>query len=55
MNRLKAYVALLLRYARRLAARRRPRSVGVGRSGRGDVSERAEALLRGMATPLTNP
>jgi len=35
-------------YARRHAARPRPRSIGAGRSGRGDVSERAEELLRGM-------
>ncbi|MFI5402354.1 MAG: ribbon-helix-helix protein, CopG family [Planctomycetota bacterium] len=27
---------------------RRPRSVGAGRSGRGDLSERAEELLRGI-------
>jgi len=26
----------------------RPRSIGAGHSGRGDLSERAETLLRGM-------
>lgn len=35
-------------YARRHARRRTPRSLGVGRSGRGDLSERAEELLAGM-------
>ena len=35
-------------YARRRAGARLPRSLGAGRSGRGDVSERAEELLRGM-------
>jgi Ribbon-helix-helix protein, copG family len=35
-------------YARRRGARRRPRSLGAGRSGRADVSERAESLLKGM-------
>jgi hypothetical protein len=35
-------------YARRHAPRVRPRSVGAGRSGRRDVAERAEELLRGM-------
>jgi len=35
-------------YTRRHAPRQRARSVGAGRSGRGDVSERAEELLRGM-------
>ena len=35
-------------YAQRRGARRLPRSLGVGRSGRGDVSEKADALLRGM-------
>ena len=35
-------------YARRHGGRRLPRSVGVGRSGRGDLSERAEELLTGM-------
>lgn len=34
-------------YARQFG-RRRPRSVGAGRSGRGDLSERTEDLLRGM-------
>jgi len=35
-------------YARSHAPPTRPSSVGIGRSGRGDVSEQAEALLRGM-------
>ena len=35
-------------YARTHAAPTRPSSIGVGRSGRGDVSERAEVLLDGM-------
>jgi predicted transcriptional regulator len=35
-------------YTRRHARRKAPRSVGAGRSGRGDISERAEDLLRGM-------
>jgi cytochrome P450 len=35
-------------YARRRGGARLPRSLGTGRSGRGDVSERAEELLRGM-------
>jgi predicted transcriptional regulator len=35
-------------YARRHSRPVRPRSVGVGRSGRGDLSERAEELLTGM-------
>jgi hypothetical protein len=35
-------------YARRHAPARRPRSLGAGHSGRGDLSERAEDLLRGM-------
>ena len=35
-------------YARRHGARRRPASLGSGRSGRGDLSEQAETLLRGM-------
>ena len=35
-------------YAQRHAPARRPRSVGVGRSGRRDLSERAEDLLAGM-------
>jgi predicted transcriptional regulator len=32
-------------YARKHAPARRPRSIGAGRSGRGDLSERAEDLL----------
>jgi len=35
-------------YARRHGGRRLPKSVGAGRSGRGDLSERAEELLAGM-------
>ncbi len=35
-------------YARRRGAARLPRSLGAGRSGRGDLSERAESLLEGM-------
>ena len=35
-------------YARREEGRLTPRSVGAGRSGRGDVAERAEELLEGM-------
>jgi predicted transcriptional regulator len=35
-------------YAGRHASRAAPRSIGVGRSKRGDVSERAEELLAGM-------
>jgi len=50
MNRLKAYIVRLLRHARRHTARQRARSLGAGRSGRSDVGERAEALLRGLGT-----
>jgi predicted transcriptional regulator len=35
-------------YASRHAASELPKSIGSGRSGRGDVSERAEELLAGM-------
>ena len=35
-------------YARRRAGAARPRSVGAGRSGRGDLSEVAEELLAGL-------
>lgn len=35
-------------YARRHAAPVQPSSIGAGRSGRGDLSERAEELLDGM-------
>lgn len=35
-------------YARRRGGTRLPRSLGAGRSGRGDLSERAESLLEGM-------
>ena len=35
-------------YARRHRRRLRPRSLGAGRSGRGDLSDRAEELLKGM-------
>lgn len=37
-------------YARRHAAVVLPSSLGVGQSGRGDLSERAEELLRGMGS-----
>ena len=35
-------------YAGRAGGRRKPRSVGAGRSGRGDLSERAGELLKAM-------
>lgn len=35
-------------YAARRGRNRRPRSLGSGRSGRSDLSERAEALLAGL-------
>lgn len=35
-------------YARRNAPRQRARSIGAGSSRRGDLSEKAEELLRGM-------
>lgn len=35
-------------YSRRKRPLRRPKSIGVGRSRRGDVSARAEELLEGM-------
>lgn len=35
-------------YAARRRPRRKPKSLGAGRSRRGDVSERAEELLDGM-------
>lgn len=35
-------------YAARERRARKPRSVGVGRSGRGDLSERAEDLIAGF-------
>ena len=35
-------------YAERKRPRRKPKSVGIGHSGRGDVSERANRLLAGM-------
>jgi hypothetical protein len=38
-------------YARRHAPRRRPRSIGTGHSGKGDVAARAEELLEGMGRP----
>jgi predicted transcriptional regulator len=38
-------------YVARRAAPGKPRSIGSGRSGRGNLSERAEALLRGMGRP----
>ena len=35
-------------YTARHGPRAKPRSLGVGRSGRGDLSERAEELLTGL-------
>jgi predicted transcriptional regulator len=35
-------------YAERKRPRRRPKSLGAGRSRRGDIAERAEELLTGM-------
>ena len=35
-------------YAKRRGGRRPPKSLGAGRSTRGDLSEKAEALLRGI-------
>jgi predicted transcriptional regulator len=35
-------------YVRRRAPARRPRSLGAGRSGRHDLGQRAEELLRGF-------
>jgi hypothetical protein len=35
-------------YARAHAGSKKPRSLGAGRSGRGDVSERANQLLKGL-------
>ncbi|MEX2400270.1 MAG: ribbon-helix-helix domain-containing protein [Rhodothermales bacterium] len=35
-------------YARRRTSRLRPRSIGAGRSGRGDVADCAEELLNGF-------
>jgi hypothetical protein len=37
-------------YVHRHAPRPRPRSLGAGRSGRGDLSERAEELLSGLGS-----
>lgn len=39
-------------YARRHGRRKTPRSLGAGRSGRGDLSERVEELLEGMGRGL---
>jgi predicted transcriptional regulator len=36
-------------FARAHTPRKRPRSVGAGHSGRGDVSERAEEFLSGLS------
>lgn len=38
-------------YAARHRPRRVPKSVGVGRSGRGDLSKRVDDLLAGMGRP----
>jgi predicted transcriptional regulator len=35
-------------YTRRQGSARRPASVGAGKSGAGDISQRAEELLNGM-------
>ena len=35
-------------YARRHAPGGRPKSLGAGRSGRGNIAERAEEMLRGL-------
>lgn len=35
-------------YAARRHPRRRPKSIGIGHSGRGDVARRADELLAGM-------
>jgi predicted transcriptional regulator len=38
-------------YSQRKRPHKRPKSIGIGHSGRGDVSERAEKLLVGMGRP----
>ena len=38
----------IIEYAARHGGRRRPASVGIGRSGPGDLSEKAEELLVGL-------
>ena len=38
-------------YVARHDTERRPRAIGAGRSGRSDLSERAEALLDGFGKP----
>lgn len=35
-------------YVRKRTRRLRPRSIGMGHSGRGDIGERAEEYLKGM-------
>lgn len=35
-------------YVRKRTRRLRPRSIGMGHSGRGDIGERAEEFLKGM-------
>ena len=42
-------------YGRRHEGRRLPRSLGAGRSGRGDLSERAEELLAGLGEEPGRP
>jgi predicted transcriptional regulator len=37
-------------YTDRHAPRPRPKSIGIGRSGRGDVAERADELLAGFGS-----
>ncbi len=38
----------IIEYAARHGGRRRPASLGIGRSGRGDLGEKAEELLLGL-------
>jgi len=38
----------IIEYAARHGGRRRPASLGIGRSGREDLSEKAEELLAGL-------
>jgi hypothetical protein len=38
----------IIEYAARHSGQRRPASLGIGRSGRGDLSEKAEELLAGL-------
>ena len=38
-------------FAERYGKKARPRSIGSGHSGRGDLSEKAEELLKGIGKP----